>query len=499
MLVAVLAVAFLALSHVTFAQCPTPPSVSLTINEFQYAISTSDATRTNYLELKGPAGQSLSCIYLVAFDTNCNFTGALDLTGSSIVTTTDTGSDAGYFVVTQNAAKYSSLYGRLSEVEANIPDLNDGPASVQIRYLSSAPPKVGTTCSNIGGSLYDAVGYASSAGVSPLSFAGETQEINPGLAANAGGSLYRVSDLDTQNNHLDFAKGSEQYATPGAPNPGPVLLSVGKIGFPDTAVGDFSPSSSVTLTNAGAVALSISSIVSTGTNSGDYLVGGNCPVSSTLAVGASCQIDVTFQPAQTGLRTASVSITDSATGSPQSVSLSGTGITGPAYIFSDDFGDKELDNPLWTRKGTWSAASGDAVGTASTKADLISPDFGKPSKCTFEADMKVQAGGLVSLFAWNKDSKNNVEIRLMLDKKKLFVKQKGAGLAVSKSISYTFLTNTIYKFKATYNGSTIQVFVNDVLQVTLTPVAVPSGNLFFRVKSGTGASLSGTLADIKVY
>jgi hypothetical protein len=46
---------------------------------------------------------------------------------------------------------------------------------------------------------------------------------------------------------------------------------------------------------------------------------------SSLAIGANCTIHGHFTPTATGALTAAVTITDSASGSPQSISLSGTG------------------------------------------------------------------------------------------------------------------------------------------------------------------------------
>jgi len=85
----------------------------------------------------------------------------------------------------------------------------------------------------------------------------------------------------------------------------------------------------VTLTNtAGTGTLTISSIAITGTNSGDFAELNNCGTS--VPPGGHCTIGVTFKPTQLGPRTASVTITDDAVGSPQSVTLSGTGVvSGP--------------------------------------------------------------------------------------------------------------------------------------------------------------------------
>jgi hypothetical protein len=48
-----------------------------------------------------------------------------------------------------------------------------------------------------------------------------------------------------------------------------------------------------------------------------------CPVS--LAAGSSCTISVTFSPQVNGTATGTISVSDNAKGSPQTVSLGGTG------------------------------------------------------------------------------------------------------------------------------------------------------------------------------
>jgi hypothetical protein len=104
---------------------------------------------------------------------------------------------------------------------------------------------------------------------------------------------------------------------------GPVKLSSKSLAFPATKVGTASSSQSVTITNTGTAALTITSIAVTGTDASSFVFANSCGAS--LAVGASCTIHGHFAPAATGAMTATVTITDSATGSPQSIALSGTG------------------------------------------------------------------------------------------------------------------------------------------------------------------------------
>jgi len=88
------------------------------------------------------------------------------------------------------------------------------------------------------------------------------------------------------------------------------------------------------LTNNGASDINIASIAITGTNA-DEFVRSNTTCGSSLAPGANCTIDIKFAPGALGPRSASISITDDTGGSPQSVPLTGIGLTsGPNATLS---------------------------------------------------------------------------------------------------------------------------------------------------------------------
>jgi hypothetical protein len=93
--------------------------------------------------------------------------------------------------------------------------------------------------------------------------------------------------------------------------------------FPEQKVGTRSARKPVTLTNLGASALAISSILVSGTNASDFSESNDC--GSSVAAGASCTVNVVFIPSKTGVRTAKVYIHNSGGASPQTISLSGTG------------------------------------------------------------------------------------------------------------------------------------------------------------------------------
>jgi hypothetical protein len=96
------------------------------------------------------------------------------------------------------------------------------------------------------------------------------------------------------------------------------------LSFGSQVVGTTSAPQTVTLTNNLSTTLTISNIGFTGADSGDFAQTNNCGTS--VNAGSSCTINVTFDPVASGSRTATLSVTDSAGNSPQTVSVSGTGV-----------------------------------------------------------------------------------------------------------------------------------------------------------------------------
>jgi len=102
-----------------------------------------------------------------------------------------------------------------------------------------------------------------------------------------------------------------------------VNVSSTNINFGTVQIGIASGSRPVTLTNVGSGSLTISSIAVSGGNAGDFTQTNNC--GATLTPNAACTINVTFTPTATGMRSSTVSISDNASGTPQTITLSGTG------------------------------------------------------------------------------------------------------------------------------------------------------------------------------
>jgi hypothetical protein len=126
----------------------------------------------------------------------------------------------------------------------------------------------------------------------------------------------------------DNAPGSPEHVALGGVGT-TAELSPTSLSFGTVAMGTTSPAKTVTLTNVGATALTISAIAMTGADAGDFAQTHNCGTS--LAAGASCSISVLFKPTASGARSAALTVTDNAAGSPQQVPLGGVGTTAKLF------------------------------------------------------------------------------------------------------------------------------------------------------------------------
>jgi Domain of unknown function (DUF1929)/Bacterial Ig-like domain (group 3)/Bacterial Ig-like domain (group 2)/Galactose oxidase, central domain len=97
-------------------------------------------------------------------------------------------------------------------------------------------------------------------------------------------------------------------------------ISFGKENIPHTT-----SSVTVTVTNLGQVAVNFSGIAIGGTNPGDFAIQTNT-CGTALGAGTNCAVGVTFTPQAAGSRSATLSFTDGAGGSPQVLLLGGTGV-----------------------------------------------------------------------------------------------------------------------------------------------------------------------------
>ena len=118
----------------------------------------------------------------------------------------------------------------------------------------------------------------------------------------------------------DSALSSPQTVSLTGTGSAPVTLSASSLSLGTVTVGKTSAAKTVTLTNNEAVSLTFSGIVA---SAGFAIASNTCGAS--VAAGKSCTVGVTFTPTAKGAATGTLTFTDAAINSPQTVSLTGTG------------------------------------------------------------------------------------------------------------------------------------------------------------------------------
>jgi hypothetical protein len=172
----------------------------------------------------------------------------------------------------------------------------------------------------------DAASFATSNTCGTSLGSGETCTIGVHFAPVAAGALAATITL------TDSAANSPQIITLSGTGTAPFALSSASLSFGAEALGYSTPAQGVTLTNNTNSAFVIVSIKLTGADATSFVTSNTCGTS--LAAGATCRFGVRFVPVALGAANAAVTVTDSAPNSPQSVALSGTGISAPQASLS---------------------------------------------------------------------------------------------------------------------------------------------------------------------
>ena len=177
----------------------------------------------------------------------------------------------------------------------------------------------------------------------------QTNSCGPGLAAGASCQInvtFTPSSPGTVNASLtvmDNASDSPESVSLTGTGLGPIVtLSQPGLSFGNQLLGTPSAAQQLTLSNTGNAPLTISSIATT---QGSFSQTNNC--GTALAASFNCTMNVTFTPSSLGTVNASLTITDNASGSPQTGGLSGTGIA-PAVSLSGSslsFGNQLVSTP----------------------------------------------------------------------------------------------------------------------------------------------------------
>jgi len=154
-----------------------------------------------------------------------------------------------------------------------------------------------------------------------------------------------------------------------------VQLSATSLTFPVTVVGTQSKPQTVTLTNAGNSTLTITQIAA----SVGFTETNTCGTS--VGVGASCTITITFKPTMPNAATGAVTITDNASGSPQSIALSGTGTVVTLSPATINFGMVTVGQSSTPHTATLRNASKSALAVTIALIGTDPQDFSETNTC----------------------------------------------------------------------------------------------------------------------
>ncbi len=313
-------------------------------------------------------------------------------------TPTAPGSRAAALVIPQNASGGSQV--SLVGLGVSAPVLTYFPGAINfgdqpLGVKSAATP---ITVSNAGDSVLVISGltltgaapgdYAASSGVLPVNVPpnGSTT-INVTFtptAAGSRGAVLQIADNADGSPHIISLSGNGVAA---AINFLPSALT-----FANQAINSTSSPQPVTVSNTGTAPLIISAATITGTNSTEFAVT-NPPLPLTIAAGSSASFSVTFTPSGPSIRTASLTITDNAPGSPHQVPLSGTGVTSALIVSappSVNFGNAPVSSTINNSIVLSNPGTGDLVITTFTINGINPGDFVAP---TTALPLTIPAGG----------------------------------------------------------------------------------------------------------
>jgi hypothetical protein len=146
-----------------------------------------------------------------------------------------------------------------------------------------------------------------------------------------------------------------------------VWLNPSSLSFGTQVVGTKSSPLTISLSNIGNGPLNFSSIIA----SADFQQQNTC--GSSLPAGSTCTVTIYFRPLQAAAETGTITLTDNAPGSPQTVSLSGTGtyfLLSPASVYygSVPVGQTSAPSNLTLTNVSRSAVNVAAIGVSGTNA-----------------------------------------------------------------------------------------------------------------------------------
>jgi len=500
---------------VTLSGTGTAPGVSLSTTSMTFSsqqVGTTSAASAVTVTNSGTASLTFTSLAatgdfaVAATGTTCSTSTSVAASGSCVInvtfTPTATGSRSGSLTLTDNAIgspQSVSLSGT-----GTAPAIGLSPTSVtfgnQLVGTSSAASAVTVTNNGTASVSFTSI---AAMGDFALAASGTTCSTSTSVAASSSCVInvtFTPTATGSRSGSLtltDNASGSPQTVSLSGTGTAPgVSLTTTSVSFGNQPLGTTSAASAVTVTNNGTASLSFTSLAATG----DFAVaasGTTCGTSAPLAAGSNCAINVTFTPTATGSRSGSLTLTDNASGSPQTVSLSGTG-TAPGVSLSTtsvSFGNQLV--------GTTSAASAVTVtnsGTASLTFTGIAAigDFAvSASGTSCSTSTMVAAGGscvINVMFTPTATGSRSGSLTLTdnASGSPQTVSLSGTGTAPSVSLSTTSVSFSNQPVGTTSAANAVTVTNNGTASLTFSSIAATGD--FAVAASGTSCSASMSVA-----
>jgi uncharacterized repeat protein (TIGR01451 family) len=259
---------------------------------------------------------------------NCG-TGLAALSSCSILVTftpTATGTRNGAITISDNAVGSPQTVS-LTGIGINAPAITLSPGSLVFssRLVGTSSPPLPISMSNSGNATLNIASIAIT-GINAGDFS-QTNTCGQTLAPSTSCTISVVFKPTTGGQRTagvaitSDARGSVPVVTlSGTGLSAGLDLSSSLLIFDNQTVGTTSAPQTVTMSNGGATAATITSI----TASGDFAQTNNC--NNGVAASSNCAIHVTFTPTATGTRTGSISIVSGGSSTPLTVNLTGTGV-----------------------------------------------------------------------------------------------------------------------------------------------------------------------------
>lgn len=329
---------------------------------------------------------------------------------------------------------------------------------------------------------------------------------SPTAAGSATGTL---SLATTSNQTVDVAlRGQANAATPRVAWQG----NTTSLAFSSTVVGMTSATQTLTLTNPGTVSATLNGVGLSGTDAGSFAVvsTSTCRAGVTLAAGNSCSVVLSFSPASTGAKTATLRIDSNAT-APGDVVLSGSGMAANAgqgtltlNTSSLDFGGTSVDIGQTSAPMSVTVSNGNVAAVTLSRVDVSGAFRVTANTCPVStAAIAVNASCAVSVaFAPTASGTSTGSLTLTTATgQTLVVSLRGVSTAPAPVLAWQTGGATALQFDSTEVGRTsvgrsVTLLNQGPGSVTFSAVE-PDGNdkSQFVVLSGTTCSSGSTLAQ----